>query len=40
MVMDGDVTWGGEHTIQGSDDVLWDGAPETYIVLTSATPVD
>ena len=33
MVMEGDLTWGGEHTIQCTDDVLWDCTPETYIIL-------
>ena len=31
--MEGDLTWGGEHTIQYTDDVLWDCTPETYIIL-------
>ena len=29
----GDLAWGGEHTIQYSDDVLWNCALETYITL-------
>ena len=29
---------GGEHTMQGTDDVLWNCAPETCVILlTSAT---
>ena len=35
MVMEGDMTWGGEHTIQYTDDVLQNCTPETYIVLLS-----
>ena len=39
--MEGDVSWGGEHTIHGTDDVLWNCAPETCIVLlTNVTPVN
>ena len=29
MVMEGDLTWGGEHTILCTDDVLWNRASET-----------
>ena len=35
MVMEGDVTWGGEHTIQYTDDVLQNCTPEIYIMLLS-----
>ena len=28
MVMEGDLTWGGEHTIQYIDDVLYEGGPK------------
>ena len=39
-VMDGDVTWGGEHTVQCTDDVLWNCAPETCIILlVSVVPI-
>ena len=31
MEVEGDLTWGGEHTIQYTDDVLQNCAPETYI---------
>ena len=31
--MEGDLIWGGEHTIQYTDDVLQDYTPETYIIL-------
>ena len=31
--MEGDFTWGGEHTIQCTDDALQNGTPETYIIL-------
>ena len=33
MVIEGDLTWGGEHTIQYTDDVLQNCTPETYIIL-------
>ena len=38
---DGDLTCGGEHTIECTDDVLQNCAPETCIILsTSATPTN
>ena len=38
MVMEGDLTRGGEHTIEYTDDVLEYCTPETYIILlTSVT---
>ena len=38
MAMEGDLTWGSEHTMQCTDDVLWNCAPETCIILlTGAT---
>ena len=38
MVMDRDVTWGGEHTVQCTDDALWNCVPEICIILlTSVT---
>ena len=41
MVMEGDLTWGGEPTTQYTDDVLWNCIPETYILLlTSVTPIN
>ena len=41
MVMERDLTWGGEHTIQYTDDVLQNCTPETYIIaLTNVTPVN
>ena len=41
MVTEGDLTWGGEHTIQCTDDVLWNCASETCkILLTSVTPIN
>ena len=41
MVMEGDLTWGGEHTIQYIDNVLQDCAPESYIILlTDVTPIN
>ena len=33
MVMEGDLTWGGEHTIQYTNDVLQNFMPEIYIIL-------
>ena len=33
MVMEGDQTFGGEHTIQYTDDILQNGTPEIYIIL-------
>ena len=35
-VMEGDLTWGGEHTVQWTGDVLQDGTPETYIIFYSS----
>ena len=41
MVMEGDLTWGGEHTTQHTDDVLQNWTPETYIILlTIVDPVN
>ena len=40
MVMEGDLTLGGEHTIQYADDVLYSCTPETFIILlTNVTPI-
>ena len=40
MVMEGDLTWGGEHTVQYTDDILQNCTLETYIILlTSIVPV-
>ena len=33
MVMEGDLTWGGEHTVQCTGDVLQNCAPDTCIIL-------
>ena len=33
MMMEGDLTWGWEHIIQYTEDVLWSCTPETYIIL-------
>ena len=39
--MEGDLTWGGEHTVQYTDDVLQNCIPETYIILlTNATRIN
>ena len=41
MVMERDLTWGGEHTIQCTDKVLQMCIPETYIILlTNVTPIN
>ena len=41
MEMDGDLTWGGEHTMQYTDDILQNCTPETYIILlTDVTPIN
>ena len=32
-MMDRELTWGGEPTIQCTDDVLWNCAPETCMIL-------
>ena len=39
--MEGDLTLGGEHTIQYTDDGLQNHTPETYIILlTNVTPIN
>ena len=39
--MEGDLTWGGEHTIQYIDDVLQNCIPETCIILlTNITQIN
>ena len=40
MVMEGDLTWGGEHTIQYTDDVLQNCTHGTYILLTNGIPIN
>ena len=41
MVTEGDLTWGGEHTIQYTDDVGQNCTPKTYIILlTNVTPMN
>ena len=41
MVMKGDLTWGDEHKIQYTDDVLQNYTGETYnILLTNFTPIN
>ena len=41
MVMGGDLTWGGEHSIQCTGDILWNCALKTCIILlTSVTPIN
>ena len=40
-MMEGDLTWSGEHTVQYTDDVLQNCTHETYIILlTSSTPIN
>ena len=40
MVMKGNLTWGGEHTVQQADDALYNHTPKTYItLLTNVTPI-
>ena len=39
--MEGDLTWGGEHTIQCTGDALENYTPEAYIILlTNVTSVN
>ena len=33
MVVEEDLIWGSEHTIQHTDDVLYNCTPEAYIIL-------
>ena len=41
MVVEGDLTLGGEHTIQYANDVLQNCTLEPYIILlTSVTPIN
>ena len=41
MVMERDLTQGGEHTIQYTDEVLQNCTTETFIIiLTSVTPIN
>ena len=41
MVINEDLTWGGEHITQYTDDVLWNCTPETNIILlTNVTPIN
>ena len=41
MAMNRDLTWGGEHTIQYIDDVLWNRATEICIILLDGvTPIN
>ena len=41
MVTEGDLTWGGEHTKQYTDDVGQNCTPKTYIILlTNVTPMN
>ena len=40
MVIEGDLTWGDEHTEQYTDDVLQNCTPETYVILlTNVIPI-
>lgn len=39
--MEGDLNLGGEHTIQCTNDILWNFTVETYIILlTNVTPIN
>ena len=41
MLAEGDLSWGGEHTIQHTGDVLDSCTAETYIILlTYVTPIN
>ena len=41
MAMEGDLTLGGEHTIQYTDNVLENCIPETYVILlVNVTPIN
>ena len=37
-VTDGDMTWGGEHTLQCTDGVLWDCALNLYNFVNQGHP--
>ena len=40
MVMDGDVTWGGDHTVQCTRDVFWNGLETlTFKDVENITPI-
>ena len=40
MLMEGDLTWGGEHTIQYTDDVSQNCTLEIYtVLLTNVTQI-
>ena len=39
--MEGDLTWGGKHSVQCTDDVLYSCALETYVILlTDVIPLN
>ena len=39
--MEGNLTWGGEHTIKYTGDMVQKCTPETYIILLSnVTPIN
>ena len=41
MVLKGDLTWGGKHTVKYTNGVLQNCTPETYIILlTNVTPIN
>ena len=41
MVMEKALTWGGEHMVQYTSEVLQNCTPETYmILLTNVTPIN
>ena len=41
MVMEGDLTWGGEHSLQYTDALFQNCTSETYIILlTNVTAIN
>ena len=41
MVLEGDLTWNGEHAMQYTDDIPQNCAPETCIIsLVNVTPIN
>lgn len=41
LVMEGELTWGGEHIVKYIDDVLWNYILDTYMIsLTNITPMN
>ena len=41
MLTKGDMTWGGKHTIQYTDDILFNCTSETYVtLLANVAPIN